>query len=325
MPTEAPNTLDITIVPFGPADIPTVAEYQQTMAKETEGKELCVELVVGALERLEEDRSYGQCYLAKLKDTKEPAGSVIIGYVFDALAQRLSVWYQSVYVDKRFRKRGIFSRLFKEVEDLAIQLKADTLCLYVEKENLSAQAIYEKLGMHKSNKVFVEKDFHFSHEAAVIESSRLYDFEFNTISRESKAALEVNELFDRISDENTQGIVFHTKSEQFCWSEQSLCVKVHSKGSLVGLFTGFVEISDWRNGLNVYINNYTAKVKGAEFTRLINELEASITGEEPLGMPTTVIRFVVDHDDERKTELEIAGYHEEHYYVYEKEVSKPNN
>ena len=55
---------------------------------------------------------------------------------------------QSVFVDHKYRKNGVFRALFSKVIE---QAKADPLNkevrLYVEKENDTAISVYEKLGM----------------------------------------------------------------------------------------------------------------------------------------------------------------------------------
>jgi GNAT superfamily N-acetyltransferase len=60
-------------------------------------------------------------------------------------------WFQSVYVRPAFRGAGVFSALFREVERLAALQGVKELRLYVERENLAAQAVYGKLGMGLSH------------------------------------------------------------------------------------------------------------------------------------------------------------------------------
>ena len=70
------------------------------------------------------------------------------------------LWLQSVYVVKEKRKRGIFTKLYRYVEEKASQQKQiHSLRLYVDKENKSAQKTYEKLGMSPNNYNFFEKTF----------------------------------------------------------------------------------------------------------------------------------------------------------------------
>ena len=72
---------------------------------------------------------------------------------------------QSVYVEKEYRKKGVFRALYNTVFENA---KKDPITkgvrLYVEKDNETAMAVYEKLGMGKMDTwAFDEKDFIFQH------------------------------------------------------------------------------------------------------------------------------------------------------------------
>ena len=68
-------------------------------------------------------------------------------------------------MDAEYRKQGVFRALFTQVVNRG---REDSMVkgvrLYVEKENFSAQSVYEKLGMTKYDDwAFDEKDFIFSH------------------------------------------------------------------------------------------------------------------------------------------------------------------
>jgi ribosomal protein S18 acetylase RimI-like enzyme len=69
-------------------------------------------------------------------------------------------WIESVYVLPEFRKHGVFTRLYRFIEQEA---KDDgSVCgirLYVERENARAQATYQKMGMHETVYKMYEKDF----------------------------------------------------------------------------------------------------------------------------------------------------------------------
>ena len=72
---------------------------------------------------------------------------------------------QSVYVDAEYRKKGVFRALYTNVVEKA---KADPMTkgvrLYVDHDNHTAMAVYEKLGMEKMDTwAFDEKDFVYSH------------------------------------------------------------------------------------------------------------------------------------------------------------------
>lgn len=72
-------------------------------------------------------------------------------------------WFQSVFVVEAHRKKGVFTKMFKQVEDLAKE-GHHTLRLYVEKCNFKAQATYQKLGMYDTGQVIMDDDFYFRKE-----------------------------------------------------------------------------------------------------------------------------------------------------------------
>ena len=58
------------------------------------------------------------------------------------------LWVQSVYVDKEYRKKGVFKSLYNYVKEFCD--RDDSIAgirLYVEKQNLTAQNTYKHLGM----------------------------------------------------------------------------------------------------------------------------------------------------------------------------------
>jgi ribosomal protein S18 acetylase RimI-like enzyme len=67
-------------------------------------------------------------------------------------------WIQSVYVDKEYRNRKIFSKLFRAVAQMALStISVDGLRLYVKEDNNSAKQVYESLGMKKTSYEIYEK------------------------------------------------------------------------------------------------------------------------------------------------------------------------
>ena len=66
-------------------------------------------------------------------------------------------WIQSVYVPAEFRRRGVFSAMYRHVEALAqADPDAGGIRLYVEKSNQRAQDTYRNLGMAEPGYVVME-------------------------------------------------------------------------------------------------------------------------------------------------------------------------
>ena len=67
-------------------------------------------------------------------------------------------WIQSVFVEKDFRNKGIFSLLYAFVKN---RIRAETnvvgLRLYVEKNNLIGKAVYKRVGMTETNYLVYEE------------------------------------------------------------------------------------------------------------------------------------------------------------------------
>lgn len=60
------------------------------------------------------------------------------------------LWIQSVYVDKEYRRKGIFNYLFNYIKNICDKDENIVgMRLYVEKENINAKATYESLNMYE--------------------------------------------------------------------------------------------------------------------------------------------------------------------------------
>ena len=127
--------------------------------------------VEGGVQSLLGRPKFGQYFLAEVevKDTETgetkwtPVGTTMITFEMQPRIGGLIYMIQSVYVDKEYRKIGVFRSLYQNIIDKA---KADPMVkavrLYVEHDNYTAQAVYEKLGMSKLDTCnFDEKDFVF--------------------------------------------------------------------------------------------------------------------------------------------------------------------
>ncbi len=128
------------------------------MASETEGRPLDATTIRRGVTAVLEDRSRGRYWVAETGG--KIIGQLMVTYEWSDWRNGVLWWIQSVYVDPVYRRRGVFSALYRHVESLA--LSAPDVCglrLYVERENRRAQKTYQALGMVKSKYLVMEAMF----------------------------------------------------------------------------------------------------------------------------------------------------------------------
>ncbi len=152
------TTANINIRQATQDDAPTIVDFQQAMAQETEGLALDAELLRRGVNSLFEypDRGF---YIVAEADGKVIAG-LMITYEWSDWRNANFWWIQSVYVDAEWRRKGVYRALHEYVH--AIAAPRDDICgirLYVERTNDIAQQTYNSLGMSKSHYDMYEIDF----------------------------------------------------------------------------------------------------------------------------------------------------------------------
>ena len=98
-------------------DAPSIAQFQQQMAWETENKRLNAEVVLTAVESVFRDLSKGFYLVAEVDN--RVIGSLLITFEWSDW-RNCNMWYiQSVYVDSEFRGQGVFTSLYQRVVQMA--------------------------------------------------------------------------------------------------------------------------------------------------------------------------------------------------------------
>ena len=140
------------------ADTETIVQFQKKMALETEGKTLQEFAIKSGVTEVIKDTQKGTYLVAEYEG--HIIGSLLITYEWSDWRNGWFWWIQSVYVKSEWRRKGVYSHLYDEVKKLSSGVK--NICgirLYVEKENIIAQTVYKKLGMHDTKYLLYETEF----------------------------------------------------------------------------------------------------------------------------------------------------------------------
>ena len=138
----------------------TLVDYQLAMASETEGVALDRGLLRDGIASVFSSQDKG-FYLVAEADGHVVAG-LLITYEWSDWRNGAFWWIQrqSVYVDSRWRRKGVYTAMHSRVLEMA-RSRSD-ICgvrLYVERTNLDAKKTYEHLGMTLSHYDMFEVDF----------------------------------------------------------------------------------------------------------------------------------------------------------------------
>ena len=140
------------------SDAVIIADFNASMAKETENLELDRERLRKGTEALLADSSKGIYYLAETDG--KVVGQLMITYEWSDWRNATFWWIQSVFVHPDYRQQGIFRSLYHHVESIA--RKRGDVCglrLYVDTSNKHAQQTYESIGLKRSHYQMMDMDF----------------------------------------------------------------------------------------------------------------------------------------------------------------------
>ncbi|HQU86914.1 MAG TPA: GNAT family N-acetyltransferase [Pyrinomonadaceae bacterium] len=138
------------------ADAKNLVEFNQAMALETEGKRLDSDILTNGVGSVFQDEKKGFYVVAEENGTI--CGGLMVTFEWSDWRNSWFWWIQSVYILPEFRGRSIYRSMYEFVKEKAVAEK--NVCgfrLYVEKENGTAQKVYEKLGMESSHYLMYEE------------------------------------------------------------------------------------------------------------------------------------------------------------------------
>ena len=137
-------------------DIDTIVQFQAEMAMESEGCVLDKEKVIKGVTAAMLDDSKGIYWVAKYEG--RIIGSLMITREWSDWNNEWYWWIQSVYVTPAYRKQGVYKAMYQKVKDAAKENNVSQIRLYADKTNLSAQKVYQSLGMHESHYPMFEEE-----------------------------------------------------------------------------------------------------------------------------------------------------------------------
>jgi ribosomal protein S18 acetylase RimI-like enzyme len=149
---------DVVVRQAQVSDLDILVRFSAAMAHETEYRTLDPErLRQGTLAVLQSEK-HGYYLVAETK--KGVVGQLLITYEWSDWRNGVFWWIQSVYVDPAARGQGVYRLMHAYVLEQARSHPG--VCgvrLYVEKENVAAQAAYRRLGMNLTPYQVYEQDF----------------------------------------------------------------------------------------------------------------------------------------------------------------------
>lgn len=132
------------------SDKDAIINFQIKMAKETEDLDLTDEVLSLGIQKLFDEPHRGTYYVCETDE--QVIASMLTIPEWSEWRNGDVLWIHSVYVVPEFRGQKVFRKMynfFKSKVESDHSLKG--LRLYVEKENVKAQKVYEAIGMSKEH------------------------------------------------------------------------------------------------------------------------------------------------------------------------------
>jgi len=139
-------------------EVRKLVDFNIKMAKETENKILEEGKVTLGVNEVLTNPTLG--YYVVAKNENEILGSLMITFEWSDWRNGMFWWIQSVFVEKEYRKKGVYKKMYSYIKQKAIDDPSCTgIRLYVENNNEIAQKVYENLGMKETYYKLFEVDF----------------------------------------------------------------------------------------------------------------------------------------------------------------------
>jgi GNAT superfamily N-acetyltransferase len=150
--------MSITIRPGRPSDHDFIVDCNARLARETENRQLDSSRLGAGVATLLASPDKGRYFIAELNGA--PAGQLMLTTEWSDWRNGSFWWIQSVYVLAAARRHGVFTALFRHVDQLARDdVSACGLRLYVDNGNRAAQETYLRLGLGTTRYAIMELEY----------------------------------------------------------------------------------------------------------------------------------------------------------------------
>ena len=139
-----------------PGDAAVVADYNQRLARETEGKTLDPAVIAAGVAAVLADPERGRYFVAE--QDGRVVGQLMITTEWSDWRNGWIWWIQSVYVHPDARRQGVFRALYEHaLASARAEPQVVGIRLYVEHDNHAAQETYLNLGMERTGYLVLER------------------------------------------------------------------------------------------------------------------------------------------------------------------------
>jgi ribosomal protein S18 acetylase RimI-like enzyme len=149
---------DITIRAARLSDLPELVRFSAAMAEETERRTLDQDRLRRGISAVLTSKERG--YYLVAETMSRMVGQLLITYEWSDWRNGVFWWIQSVYVEPAMREGGVYRTMHDYVlQEAQRRPEVCGIRLYVEKDNMVAQAAYRRLGMRMTGYHVFEQDF----------------------------------------------------------------------------------------------------------------------------------------------------------------------
>src|SRR5436309_16066465 len=150
--------LAVRVRPAAMGDLEVLVRFNAAIAKETEGRQLNMERLRNGTRAVLESSERGYYLVAEAESVV--VGQLFVTYEWSDWRNGVFWWIQSVYVEPSVREGGVYRTMHDYVlQEAKRRPEVCGIRLYVEKDNMVAQAAYRRLGMRVTGYHVYEHDF----------------------------------------------------------------------------------------------------------------------------------------------------------------------